>query len=129
MYSETDMDGDGLVDEMELREFLSRKRKEKVLRKDVDTKVKTLMAKYDPHGNGTLSMPEFLQLQRDVVDAMKLDPSITIQDMKSKIAKQEGELTALTQGFGKRMAAIEGFLEAMGKHMGATSNQPPSQSM
>ena len=51
-----------------------RKKKEGVLRKDVDTKVPSLMAKYDPQGNGTLSMPEFLQLQRDIIDTSTLDP-------------------------------------------------------
>merc|ERR1719473_1657355 len=85
VYSMTDVDGDGLVDEMELREFLTRKKKEGVLRRDVDTRVSTLMEKYDPQGNGTLSMPEFLQLQRDVIDSSSLDPAVEIHDIRSKV--------------------------------------------
>ena len=35
-YTFTDTDGDGTIDELELREFLVKKRKEGVLRKDID---------------------------------------------------------------------------------------------
>ena len=38
---------DGLVSELELREFLVTKKREGVLRKDVDTYVPALIAKYD----------------------------------------------------------------------------------
>jgi hypothetical protein len=117
MYSMTDMDGDGLVDEMELREFLTRKRKEGVLRKDIDTKVSTLMDTYDPQGNGSLSMPEFLQLQRDVVDQTVLDPAAEIHDMHSKVSHQERQLVAIEKMVNHRMSAIEEFLSIMGEHM------------
>ena len=92
MYSMTDMDGDGLVDEMELREFLTKKRKEGVLRKDIDVKVSTLMEKYDPQGNGTLTMPEFLELQREVIDQTVLDPAQEVHDMHTKVTQQERQL-------------------------------------
>merc|ERR1719263_2417211 len=114
----TDMDGDGLVDEMELREFLSRKRKEGVLRKDVDTKVSTLMEMYDPQGNGSLTMPEFLQLQRDVVDQTVLDPAAEIHDMHSKVSHQERQLRSLESMVTRRMTAIEDFLSKMAENMG-----------
>ena len=52
----TDEDGDGIVDEMELRQFVAKHKKEGTLRKDIDSRVSSLMEKYDPQGNGTLSM-------------------------------------------------------------------------
>ena len=107
------------MDMMELREFLARKKKEGVLRRDVDTRVSTLMEKYDPQGNGMLSMPEFLQLQRDIVDSTTLDPAVEIHDMHSQIVAQERQLSALTQVVDRRMAAIESFIGAMAQHIGA----------
>ena len=117
MYSMTDMDGDGLVDEMELREFLTKKRKEGVLRKDIDTKVSTLMDTYDPQGNGTLTMPEFLELQREVVDQTVLDPAQEIHDMHSKVSQQERQLITMEKMVNRRMTAIEDFLTQMGEHL------------
>lgn len=119
VYQMTDVDGDGLVDEMELREFLTRKRKEGVLRKDVDTRVSTLLEKYDPQGNGTLSMQEFLQLQRDIVDTSTLDPAVEIHDMHSKITQHERQVNQLSHVIERRIVAIERFLDAMGDHVGA----------
>ena len=46
-YSLVDMSGDGEVDEDELREYLLAKKKEGRLRKDVDTRVASLMDKCD----------------------------------------------------------------------------------
>jgi len=117
MYSMTDMDGDGLVDEMELREFLTKKRKEGVLRKDIDVKVSTLMEKYDPQGNGTLTMPEFLELQREVIDQTVLDPAQEVHDMHTKVTQQERQLLTMEKMVNRRMTAIEDFLGKMGKHM------------
>jgi len=117
MYSMTDMDGDGLVDEMELREFLTKKRKEGVLRKDIDVKVSTLMDKYDPQGNGTLTMPEFLDLQREVIDQTVLDPAQEVHDMHTKVTQQERQLLTMEKMVNRRMTAIEDFLGKMGKHM------------
>ena len=73
-YTFTDTDGDGTIDELELREFLVKKRKEGVLRRDIDTRVSSLMNKYDPQGNGTLSVPEFILLQKEVLHQKKDDP-------------------------------------------------------
>jgi len=119
MYSMTDMDGDGLVDEMELREFLTKKRKEGVLRKDIDVKVSTLMEKYDPQGNGTLTMPEFLELQREVIDQTVLDPAQEVHDMHTKVTQQERQLLTMEKMVNRRMTAIEDFLAKMGKHVEA----------
>ena len=51
-----------------------KKRKEGVLRRDIDTRVSSLMNKYDPQGNGTLSVPEFILLQKEVLHQKKDDP-------------------------------------------------------
>ena len=127
MYTMTDVDGDGLVDEMELREFLAKKRKEGVLRKDIDTKVSTLMETYDPQGNGTLTMPEFLELQREVVDQTALDPGSEMHDMHSKVSQQERQLVSLNRMVNRRMTAIEDFLAHMGEHMAGKGMAPSAR--
>ena len=50
------MTGDGELDEEELRQFLLSKKKEGRLRKDVDTKVGTIMEKYDMGNKGFLDL-------------------------------------------------------------------------
>jgi hypothetical protein len=119
MYHNTDLDGDGLVDEMELREFLSKKRKEGVLRKDMDVKAPTLMEKFGQQGNGTLTMPEFLELQREVIDQTVSDPAQEVHDMQTKVMQQERHLQSMERMVNRRMAAIEDFLGKLGKHMEA----------
>ena len=119
MYHNTDLDGDGLVDEMELREFLSKKRKEGVLRKDMDVKASTLMEKFGQQGNGTLTMPEFLELQREVIDQTVSDPAQEVHDMQTKVMQQERQLQTMERMVNRRMTAIEDFLGKLGKHMEA----------
>ena len=119
VYQMTDVDGDGLVDEMELREFLSKKRKEGVLRKDMDVKAATLMEKFGQQGNGTLTMPEFLELQREVIDQTVSDPAQEVHDMQTKVMQQERHLQSMERMVNRRMAAIEDFLGKLGKHMEA----------
>lgn len=93
-----------------------RKKKEGVLRKDVDTKVPSLMAKYDPQGNGTLSMAEFLQLQRDVIDTSTLDPAVEIHNIRSKVLEQEHTLEAMHKVVDERLGAIEQYIAAISSH-------------
>ena len=49
---ELDLDGDGQIDEMELREFLLEKRKENALRKDIVCNPDALLTKYDKEEKG-----------------------------------------------------------------------------
>jgi hypothetical protein len=74
------MDNSGYVDEFELREFLLKKKKEGVLRKDVDTRVSTLMGKYDPDTTGTIGMTEFMALQTDIIVNKVQDPAATVHE-------------------------------------------------
>ena len=104
---------------MELREFLSKKRKEGVLRKDMDVKAATLMEKFGQQGNGTLTMPEFLELQREVIDQTVSDPAQEVHDMQTKVMQQERHLQSMERMVNRRMAAIEDFLGKLGKHMEA----------
>merc|ERR1719424_740132 len=64
---ELDLDGDGQIDEMELREFLLEKRKDNSLRKDIVCNPDALMTKYDKEEKGWLFLDEFTALKKDVI--------------------------------------------------------------
>ena len=72
-----------------------RKKKEGVLRKDVDTRVESLFARYDSQRNGALSMAEFTQLQRDVIDLSPQDPARQLRDVLAVIDEQRQEIQTL----------------------------------
>ena len=93
--------------------------KEGVLRKDMDVKAATLMEKFGQQGNGTLTMPEFLELQREVIDQTVSDPAQEVHDMQTKMMQQERHLQSMERMVNRRMAAIEDFLGKLGKHMEA----------
>merc|ERR1712087_363607 len=86
------MSGDGQVDELELREFLLAMKKENRLRKDVDTKVSVLMAKYDIDDKGFLTMPELTKLQTAVCIKKVADPEREIAELNSRFSQQQHEL-------------------------------------
>ena len=120
-YTLTDGDGDGLVDEFELREFIVRKKKEGALQKNVDTKVANLMAKYDPQGNGTLSKQEFTALQRDIINPSSNDPFADIHEMSEKVAANAENFVDVTHMIEARLGAVEFLLTGIGKQMGMPS--------
>ena len=91
----------------------------RVLRKDMDVKAATLMEKFGQQGNGTLTMPEFLELQREVIDQTVSDPAQEVHDMQTKVMQQERHLQSMERMVNRRMAAIEDFLGKLGKHMEA----------
>ena len=64
-FSQEDYDNDGQLDETELRDWLRTKRREGVLRKDVDTTIPTLFEKYDPDQNGYIDFASFHKMQAD----------------------------------------------------------------
>jgi hypothetical protein len=117
-YTLTDGDGDGLVDEFELREFIVRKKKEGSLQKNVDTKVASLMAKYDPQGNGTLSKQEFTALQRDIINPSANDPFADIHEMSEKVAANAENFLDVHNMIEARLGAVEFLLQGIGKQMG-----------
>ena len=66
-FAEMDTNADGMVEERELRQFLYELRQSGRLRVDVDTKIRSLMDKYDSDRDGYITMLEFRNLQQDVV--------------------------------------------------------------
>merc|ERR1711865_1321186 len=83
MYSMTDMDGDGLVDEMELREFLTKKRKEGVLREVIDqTVLDPAQEVHDMHTKVTQQERQLLTMEKMVNRRMT-----AIEDFLAKMGK------------------------------------------
>ena len=117
-YTLTDGDGDGLVDEFELREFIVRKKKEGAFLKNVDTNVIALMAKYDPQGNGTLSKQEFIALQRDCINPSASDPFADIHEMSEKVAANAENFQDIHHMIEARLGAVEFLLAGLGKQVG-----------
>ena len=130
-YTLTDNDGDGLVDEFELREFIVKKRKEGVLLKNVDVRPATLMAKYDPQGNGTLSKQEFSALQRDIIDHSSSDPFAALHETSEKLVENAANFEHVHRTIDSRLGAVESLLQGIGKQMGMPAaaidalSQPP----
>jgi hypothetical protein len=94
-YAETDKNNSGSVDEYELRAFVAKKKKTGTIRKGTDLHTGRLMARYDPQGNGMLSMLEFTQLKNDIIDENKADPTALLFDVQSLLLKQQKQLLTL----------------------------------
>jgi len=97
---------DGLVSELELREFLVTKKREGVLRKDVDTYVPALIAKYDSEGRGQLTIEEFKKLESRVCYKVSADPDAAMRELKESVGKVAASLAQLSH----RFAAVEAKL-------------------
>lgn len=104
-YHFSDLDDDGLVDELELREFLAAKKKEGLLRKDIDVKVSTLMKKYDSEEVGCLNLMDFRRLQADVVIQRVFDPTLEIQIIKEMLLSHQQALKSLQTSVDSLVAA------------------------
>lgn len=59
-----DVSGDGVIDELELRDFLLRTKKQGQLKQGADTSVLKLMDTYDIDGDGFLTLQQFKRLQQ-----------------------------------------------------------------
>ena len=90
------MTGDGELDEEELRQFLLSKKKEGRLRKDVDTKVGTIMEKYDMGNKGFLDLAEFEKMQAEVLSEAPVDVGAEVVNIKAQLKALEAKLDALT---------------------------------
>ena len=82
------------------------------------------MHKYDPQGNGTLSLLEFTALKNDLVDDAKADPSemikqllVLVREQGEQLSQLQRQVTALSGG--KVMDASEP--EAGGRVAGVMS--------
>ena len=109
---EFDASEDGNIDLDELRSFIAAKRKDNVLRKEVDLNPVRLMAKYDPQGNGTLSFEEFAVLKRDIIDPAAADPQANMRLLLKRVTDNDKGLQLLRE----QMNRIERLLEeSLGK--------------
>jgi hypothetical protein len=104
--SSSAMTDDGMVSEFELREFLVTKKREGVLRKDVDIFVPTLMRKYDVDGKGCLTLDEFRKLEAKITIKKVADPAAEMQELKAMVKDTAQAVTELLTRFER----IEGKL-------------------
>ena len=99
-----------MIDEDELRDFIRTKKREGILRLDVDHGIAHLFEKYDPNGNGVLDQLEWTQLQKDLVVERK-DPIATMQALLEAIdgrtRAQEERIDAMSSGVDRRLEALE----------------------
>lgn len=109
---EFDASEDGNIDLEELRAFISAKRKDNCLKKDVDLNPARLMAKYDAQDNGSLSFEEFAALKREVIDPVASDPQANMRLLLSRVKDHDTGLKQLRA----QMNRIEHLLEvSMGR--------------
>jgi len=87
-FAATDLDENGTVEEIELREFIVTMKREGLVRRDLDLKVATLMAKYDLDLSGSLNRDEFHQLKRDVLIDKPQDTSVELEKVNRALKEQ-----------------------------------------
>ena len=109
VYAEYDLNKDGSVDEMELREFLANKRREGELRKDISLAPKLLIAKFDKSGTGTLSFPEFSKLKDYVLDNEATNNSHNMRMLLHRSADQEESMCEIKQRLERLEEMIAGI--------------------
>jgi hypothetical protein len=92
-FNENDYDSDNMISEVELRDFLYNRRREGVLRRDVDTTIPTLLARYDPDNRGYLDVDTFSRLRRDVcTEADPLDELRDVMERRFELLEAKIEL-------------------------------------
>ena len=120
-----DADGDGKIDEMELREFLTIKKKEGTLRRDVgNVNALALLAKFDKDDKGWLDVDEFRKLKDVVIDKDALDPATNMRTLLKRTAEQERINASLQEHLDRVEQKLDRLL-AMGPSAHATA--PPSE--
>ena len=109
---------DGLIDENELRDYLRRNRKDGIVRRDVDTRIHTLLTKF---GDGTaMTLDQFRVMQAAIIDddpehgSMKgAELRERLQKLEGRLAKQDERLGAVDQKVDARLAVLERKLDAL----------------
>ena len=128
-----DADGDGQVDESELREFLREKRKMSELRRDVPTNPEALMKDYDIEEKGYLYIEEFKKLVEYVIDKDAQNPQEKIRELKEQGQRTEQRVEELH----KRVDAMQENLlkgvekllaEQLRKLLAEQLSRPPNSS-
>jgi len=97
-----DLSDDGLVDDLELREFLTAKKKEGLLKKEVEINgvprpltVALLMGHYDSEEQGALTKEDFKRLQADVLDNKAFDQAQEFLMVKAMLLEHQTLLNDL----------------------------------
>lgn len=94
-FTMQDISGDGHIDELELREFLIRMKKNGSLRPGADINVLTLMDMYDEDGAGKLTLQQFKRLQQDVVQRIPYDHEREMAKMKEALDRHEEQMESM----------------------------------
>jgi len=101
LLREFDVSEDGCIDEVELRAFIASKRKDNVLRKDVDLHPGRLITKYaesdESIRKNCLSFEEFQFLKRDIIDPSTVDTQANIRSILKRISDHEQSFRSLQQ--------------------------------
>jgi len=108
LYGRTDLDSDGQVDETELRAFLNEKRRDGLLRRDIDLTPRALLDLFDVDGNNSLSFSEFQDLKEFVIDPQATDLSANVRILLQRTEREETEVAELKE----RLERIEAMLLA-----------------
>lgn len=109
LYGTSDLNKDGLVDEIELRAFLREKRRDGVLRDDIPLNPTLLLQRFDHDSNNRLSFQEFQALKDYVIDPDAFDPAANMRVILSRSKKNETDLERVQA----RLDKIEYMLAAL----------------
>ena len=125
-----DLDGDGVIDDLELREFLVAKRKVNALRLDIQTHPEALMSRFDVDKKGHLYPDEFMQLQEYVIE--KKDPLemtkklVTASEENDKrLADMKDSIRQMDARFEAGMAKMERMLLTIAAQLEKSSSHSP----
>jgi chromosome segregation ATPase len=113
-----DLDGDGVINGLELREFLLAKRKINALRLDIQTHPEALMSRFDVHKKGHLYPHEFMQLQEyviEVADPLEMTKRLVTasEENDKRLADMKDSLRQVDARFEAGMAKMARFEAGM----------------
>jgi hypothetical protein len=123
-----DLDGDGVIDDLELREFLVAKRKINVLRLDIQTHPEALMKRFDVDKKGHLYPDEFIQLQEYVLekkDPLEMTKKLVIasEENDKRLADMKDSIRQMDARFEAGMAKMESMLLTIAAQLEKSSSQ------
>ena len=117
-----DESGDGIIDLLELRSFLIRKRKLNELRRDIPTDPEALLAQFDIERKGHLYLDEFQKLEEHVIEPFSVDPQANMRTLlqavkanESRFAEVQETVRQMEIRFEAGMARIENLIGAGGR--------------
>jgi len=117
IYGTTDLDNDGMIDELELEVYLTQQRKEGTLRKDVPLVASDLLDRFCRGSGRRLHFSDFQSLKGFVIDPQTQDPTNNVRMLVQRTERAEEELRELHQ----HVERIEAMLGAL---LGAQARAP-----